>query len=185
MDYLSSGLEHGFDTFVSDTNLKTKECKHLLSACENADIVQELLDAECDKGYAYGPFSEPPFDNYRVSSIGIAIGNYSGEKRLIVDLSLNRNSKSHSSINNDIDKDLCTLSNIIIDDAISKICEFGKGAVLCKFDIKDAFKHCPIKKDQWHLFLVRWNMMYYVLNRLAFGCRSSPRIFDSLAQAIC
>ena len=81
MDYLCSGLEHGFDTFVSDTNLKTKEYKNLLSACENADIVQELLDAECDKGYAYGPFSEPPFDNYRVSPIGIAIGKYSGKKR--------------------------------------------------------------------------------------------------------
>ena len=52
---------------------------------------------------------------------------------------------------------MCTQSNVRIDDAISKICEFGKRAVLCKFDIKDAFKHCPIKKDQCHLFLVRWN----------------------------
>ena len=50
MDYLCSGLEYGFDTLVSDTNLKTKECKNLLSARENADIVQELLDTECAKG---------------------------------------------------------------------------------------------------------------------------------------
>ena len=185
MDYLCSGLEHGFDTLVSDTKLKTKECRNLLSARENADTVQELLDSECANGYAYGPFSSAPFETYRVSPIGIATGKYSGKKRLIVDLSSPHNSKNHSSINNLIDKDQCTLSYIRIDDAISKICEFGKGAVLCKFDIKQAFKHCPIKKDQWHLFLVRWDGMYYVLTRLAFGCRSSPRIFDNLAQAIC
>ena len=185
MDYLCSGLEYGFDTLVSDTNLKTKEYKNLLSARENADIVQERLDSECAKGYAYGPFSEPPFENYRVSPIGIAVGKYSGKKRLIIDLSSPHNSKSHSSINNLIDKDQCTLSYVRIVDAISKICEFGKGTVLCKFDIQDAFKHCPVTKDQWHLFLVRWNRMYYVLTRLAFGCRSSPRIFDNLAQAVC
>ena len=104
-----------------------------------------------------------------------------GKKRLIIDLSSPHNSKSHSSINNLIDKDQCTLSYARIDDAISKICEFGKGAVLCKFEIQDAFKHCPVTKDQWHLFLVRWNRMYYILTRLAFGCRSSPRIFDNLA----
>ena len=185
MDYLRAGLEHGFDTLVSDINLQTKECKNLLTARENPSIVQELLDAECTKGYAYGPFSDTPFENYRVSPIGIAIGKYSGKKRLIIDLSSPHKSKLHSSINELIDKDQCTLSYVRIDDALNKICEFGKGAILCKFDIKDAFKHCPIRKDQWHLFLVRWNGMYYVMTRLAFGCRSSPRIFDNLAQALC
>ena len=185
MDYLRAGLEHGFDTLVSDINLQTKECKNLLTARENPSIVQELLDAECTKGYAYGPFSDTPFENYRVSPIGIAIGKYSGKKRLIIDLSSPHKSKLHSSINELIDKDQCTLSYVRIDDAINKICEFEKGAILCKFDIKDAFKHCPIRKDQWHLFLVRWNGMYYVMTRLAFGCRSSPRIFDNLAQALC
>ena len=79
MDYLCSGHEYGFDTLVSDTNLKTKDCNNLLSARENADIVQELLDTQCAKGYAYGPFSEPRFENYRVSPIGIAVGKYWGK----------------------------------------------------------------------------------------------------------
>ena len=84
-----------------------------------------------------------------------------------------------------IDKEPCTLSYVRIDDAIKSICEFGKGAILCKFDIQDAFRHYPIRKDQWRLFLVRWERIYYVLTTLAFGCRSSPKIFDSLAKAIC
>ena len=178
-------MEYGFDTLISETNLKTKECKNLLSAQDNAVSVKELLTTECAKGFAYGPFSKAPYEEYRVSRIGIAAGKYSGKKRLIIDLSSPHNSTNHISINDLIDKDQCTLSYVKIDDAIKKICEFGKGAVLCKFDIQDAFKHCPIRKDQWHLFLVKWEGRYYVLTRLAFGCRSSPKIFDSLARAVC
>ena len=181
VSYLCSGLEHGFDTLVSDTNLKTKECNNLLTARDNPEIVDELLEAECAKGYAYGPFSEAPFEQYRVSPIGVATGKYSGKKRLIIDLSSPRNSRNHRSINELIDKEQCCLTYVKIDDAIKKICEYGKGAVLCKFDIKDAFKHCPIQKDQWHLFCVQWVKNYYVLTRLAFGWRSSPKIFDTLA----
>ena len=130
MDYLCSGLENGFDTLISDTNLETKECKNLLSARDNATAVQDLLTTECAKGFAYGPFSEAPYENYRVSPIGIAIGKYSGKKRLIIDLSSPHNSTSHISINNLIDKDQCSLTYVKIDDAIKKICEFGKGAIL-------------------------------------------------------
>ena len=165
--------------------METKECKNLLSASQNAAVVQELLQTECAKGFAYGPFSEAPFENYRVSPIGIATGKYSGKKRLIIDLSSPHNSADHASINDLIDKEQCTLSYVKIDDAIKQICEFGRGAILCKFDIQDAFKHCAIRKDQWHLFLVKWEGMYYVMSRLPFGCRSSPKIFDYLAQAVC
>ena len=72
-----------------------------------------------------------------------------------------------------------------LDDAIKRIRETGQSALLCKFDIKDAFKICPVKKDQWKLFCVRWEGLVYVLVRLCFGCRSSPVILDSLARCIC
>lgn len=178
-------MEFGFDTLVSDTELPTKECKNLLSARTQPDIVLQLLKEECEKGYAYGPFVESPFINYRVSPIGVATGKYSGKKRMIIDLSAPHNDEKNTSINDLIDKEECRLTYVRIDDAIKKISELGTGSLLCKFDIKDAFKQCPVKKDQWHLFCVRWNGLIYVLVRLAFGCRSSPKIFDSLARCIC
>lgn len=61
----------------------------------------------------------------------------------------------------------------------------GHGARLCKFDIRDAFKVCPVRKDQWKLFCIRWEGLIYVLVRLSFGCRSSPKIFDTLACSVC
>ena len=57
--------------------------------------------------------------------------------------------------------------------------------MLTKFDISEAFKNLPIKSSQWPYFCVEWNSFYYVYVRLVFGCRSSPRIFDNLSQAIC
>ena len=43
----------GFDTYVSDTNLETKECKNLKSAQDDPQAVRKLIKKECDNGYAY------------------------------------------------------------------------------------------------------------------------------------
>lgn len=145
-----------------------------MSARTQPEIVSNLLREECEKGYAYGPFRDAPFDCYRISPIGVATGKYSGKKRLIIDLSAPHNDSAHSSINDLIDKEQCSLTYVKLDDAIKKISEVGTGAMLCKFDIKDAFKICPVRKDQRKLFCVRWDNLVYVLVRLSFGCRSSP-----------
>lgn len=185
VQYLCKGLREGFDTLIPDIDLPNKECKNLLSARQNVQEVQELINQECSKGYLYGPFRLPPFETYRVSPLGLAIGKYSGKKRLIVDLSSPHEDPEHVSINELINKDLCSMTYVKIDDAIKAICRYGKGALMTKFDISDAFKNLPIKGSQWPYFCVKWNGLYYVFVRLVFGCRSSPRIFDTLSQAIC
>lgn len=184
-EYLCSGLRFGFDTLIPPVTLPNKVCKNLYSARNDALAVQNLIETECREGFLYGPFDKPPFINYRVSPLGIAVGKYSGKKRLIVDLSSPHEDPSNVSVNELIDKDLCTLSYVKIDDAIKAICRCGKGALLSKMDIANAFKNLPIKPTQWPFFCVKWSGKYYVFVRLVFGCRSSPRIFDSLSQAIC
>ena len=183
--YLCSGLREGFDTMVSFAPHVNIECKNLLSARRNPTDVRELIESECDQGFLYGPFSEPPFDKYRVSPIGLAVGKYSGKKRLIVDLSSPHDDPQNSSINDLIDKESCRLSYVKIDDAIKAIQHYGRNALLCKVDISNAFKIMPIKGNQWPYFCVKWENKYYVYVRLVFGCRSSPKIFDTLSQALC
>ena len=170
---------------VQTTQLPTKECKNLLSASKQPSIVDQLLAKECAKGFMLGPFPSPPFPNYRVSPIGIAEGKYSKKKRLIIDLSSPHDDHTHASINDLIDKDQCSLSYVRIDDAIQIIQSYGKGAIMCKADISDAFKQIPITPSQWHLFCVKWRGSYYVCVRLPFGSRSSPKLFDTLSLAIC
>ncbi|XP_033763092.1 uncharacterized protein LOC117344458 isoform X1 [Pecten maximus] len=181
---LCDRLQVGFDTKVSSTDLPTYECRNLLSARNNQDTVSNLLQEEVSKGFMYGPFQSPPFVPYRVSPLGLATHKYSGKQRLIIDLSSPHNNNAHTSINDLIDKDLCSLSYVTIDDAIAIIKHKGKHAAMCKADITDAFKQIPIHPSQWHLFCVKWNNSYYHYVRLPFGSRSSPKIFDQLSQAI-
>ncbi|XP_057175508.1 uncharacterized protein LOC130545160 [Triplophysa rosa] len=43
----------------------------------------------------------------------------------------------------------------------------------------------PIHLKFCHLFCIRWREKFYFSVRLTFGCRSSPKIFDMLSEAIC
>lgn len=186
MSYLCNGLRFGFDTMIQDFDFPSKECKNLLSAIQNPDIVDKLLLSETTKGFLEGPFPAPPFPRYRVSPIGVSFHKYSNKPRLIVDLSApHSEDKQEPSINSLIDKEKCSLSYVTIDDAIKNIHKLGKGTTMCKIDISDAFKLIPILPSQWHLFCVKWRNGYYYYTKLAFGCRSSPKIFDCLSQAIC
>ena len=185
VDYLCDGLTYGFDTMISDITVPTKECSNLRSALERPDTVDSLIKSETQKGFLEGPFLKPPFARFRVSPIGVAIGKYSGKPRLIVDLSSPHDNEEHVSVNEMIDKDHCSLSYVKIDDAIKIIQKLGKGTTMCKTDIADAFKLMPITPSQWHMYCIKWRQQYYFYTRLAFGCRSSPKIFDTLSKAIC
>lgn len=185
MQYLCQGFTEGFDTLISETCLPTKECKNLQSATTQPEIIDKLIDSEVDKGFLQGPYKQLPFSQYRVSPIGVSFGKYSNKPRLIVDLSAPHEDEQNPSVNELIDKELCSLSYVSVDDAINKILELGQGTLMCKTDISDAFKIIPITPSQWHMFCVKWKGKYYFYNKLAFGCRSSPRIFDNLSQAVC
>jgi len=43
---------------------------------------------------------------------------------------------------------LCSLSYVHLDDAIKVIYNYGRGSILCKTDISDAFKQVPISPEQ-------------------------------------
>ena len=170
---------------ISTINLPVKECNNLQSAVRQPEIVQQLVDSEIRKGFLIGPFDTPPFDMYRVSPLGVAQGKYSSKNRLIVDLSAPHGKSVHSSINDLINKNDCSLSYVTIDDAIQEIIKQGTGALMCKADISDAFKLIPIKPSQYHMFCVKWNDQYFYYRTLSFGCRSSPKIFDQFSSALC
>lgn len=177
-------MTNGFDPGIENLPEITTECKNNKSAKTQPFVVAELIQSELDNDFLLGPFKQSPFELYRISPIGIAEGKYSKKKRLIVDLSAPYDDEIQS-INELIDKDLHLLSYVTVDDAIELIKKAGEGALLCKFDIANAFKLIPLKPETWHLFGIKWKNLYYFYQRLVFGCRSSPKIFDQLSVAIC
>ncbi|XP_058876991.1 uncharacterized protein LOC131731955 [Acipenser ruthenus] len=147
-------------------------------------VVSSLLQAEVDKGFMVGPFAAPPFTTFRINPIGIATCKYSGKKRLIIDLSAPRGSYT-CSINSLISSEEFALHYIKLSDTIHFIKIAGHGAWLAKADISDAFKVMPIHPSLRYLFGVCWADKFYFSTQLTFGCRSSPKIFDSLSEALC
>ena len=67
VEYLYSGLRNGCDTLVKTNNITTKECKNNLSDRLQENVVTEVIEKELQKGFVYGPFSEPSFKNYSQS----------------------------------------------------------------------------------------------------------------------
>ncbi|XP_071781595.2 uncharacterized protein LOC139931867 [Centroberyx gerrardi] len=157
---------------------------NLQSALAEPHTVNTLLAKEVKEGFMIGPFNNPPFPVFRISPIGIATRKYSGKKRLIIDLSSPHGSHIPS-INSVIPSPDFSMQYATIDHAITLIRLAGRGAWLSKADITSAFKVLPIHPDFWRFFGVCWKGAYYFSVRLTFGCRSSPRIFDSLSEALC
>ena len=155
------------------------------SAISQKECVSELIAAEVSKGYLSGPFKYMPFTNFRINPIGIAESKYSKKKRLIVDLSAPHDDLEHPSLNELIDKSEFSLQYVSIDDAIRLIKHLGPHAWLIKTDIMDAFKNLPIAPELWPFHGIKWNNEYYFYNKLVFGSRFSPKIFDTLSTAVC
>ena len=184
VDSLLEGLRSGFHTGLLQIPARSFECKNNLSARRDPHTVKACLDSEVSKGYMIGPFKIPPFDCYRTSPLGLAERKYSDKKRLILDLSAPYDNEEIFSMNEVINKEDYSLSYVKIDDAISIIKSLGPGAWLSKTDMVDAFKQIPINPSLWPFYGAKWQDEYYFYTRLAFGSRSSPKIFDMLSSAI-
>lgn len=184
VNYLITGLIQGFFAGLLWLPKLSFSCNNLLSAVKEPEIVDFLLEKEVKKGFLIGPFDKSPFSICRINPIGIATRKYSGKKRLIFDLSAPHNDATQS-INSLIPLTPFSLFYATVDDAIKIIKKAGRGAWLAKADITDAFKIMPLHPSQWHLFGIKWREKFYFSVRLTFGCRSSPKIFDTLSEALC
>ena len=115
------------------------------------------------------------------SPIGIIPKKHKPSKwRLKVDLS----SPSDGSVNDGIDKDLCSLSYTMVDIVANRMRVLGKGSLLAKMDIKQAYRMIPVHHEDRYLLGMRWQGAVYVEKTLPFGLRSAPIIFSVVANAL-
>lgn len=118
----------------------------------------------------------PPLPNLRCSGLGVVLKKDRGW-RLIYHLS----APTYNSIN---DPTTYSLQYSTIDDAIKIFHEVGRGALLAKADLKNAFRLCPVRLEDWHLLEIHWQGNYYVDTCLPFGLRSAPFLFNMVADVL-
>ena len=178
-EYLVSGFSCGFHIhFMGERH--AFESPNLKSALEQPQIVVSKLNKERDAGRIVGPFSEPPFHNFRCSPLGIVPKKDPSEFRLIHHLSY----PPGSSVNDFIPEKCSSVHYASINDAISVIKRKGAGCFMAKTDVKSAFRIIPIHPNDFALLGMKWQNSYYFDRCLPMGCSSSCAIFEAFSTAL-
>ena len=177
--YILQGIEFGFRIGFDRSQALHSAPFNLPS--QNSSVISDYLKREIslNRMWKYPRHVSPPGIHF--SPIGvIPKKNRPGKWRLIVDLSSPRG----FSINDGISSDLSTLSYTSVDHLASLVLSHGKGALLVKADIKEAYRMIPIHPDDQHLLGIHWNECVYIDRMLPFSLRSAPKIFTAVADAL-
>ena len=69
-------------------------------------------------------------------------------------------------------------------DAVRLIRTLGRGCLLAKLDLKEAYRAVPVHPSDQRLLGVAWDDTVYIDKALPFGLRSAPKIFSAPTDAM-
>ena len=133
-----------------------------------------------------GPYKNPPFEYFVQSPIGLVPKDKGLKARLIFHLSYPR---TGDSVNSGIPKEKCSVKYPDFDEAVALCVKEGVGCCIGKSDMSSAFRHVPLRKDQWWLMVMKAShpvtkVFYFVDKCLPFGSFISCAIFQSISDTI-
>ena len=159
--------------------LKTAR-SNMLSALPHPDIVSDYI-AKKPSSHHLARVGQPQLAaslHIQTSPLGVILKKGQTNKwRLIMDLSL---PTGHDGI----EKEFCTFYYASISDAAMQLNALGKGALMAKMDIKQAYRNIPVALEDRHLLGISWDNTVYVDQVLPFGLRSVPLIFSTVADTL-
>lgn len=145
------GLAHGFNTGFkwSSAALHVRR-SNLSSALSQESIISDYISKELQAGRisSVGPVTEADRLGIHTSPLGVIPKKGQPNKwRLILDLS----SPPGYSVNDGIDKEMCSLHYSSVDDVVAKVLQLGRGTLLGKMDIRHAYRNIPISSSDRRL----------------------------------
>ena len=57
--------------------------------------------------------------------------------------------RAGESVNDGIDRDLCSMHYVSVDIAVRHIVQLGQGALIAKIDIQQAYRNIPVHLKNW------------------------------------
>jgi len=179
--YVLSGIQEGFRVGFDHAKRSCISAKaNLPSAATNQEVVTAYLEEECAHGRVILVGPRESVAGLHISPFGVIPKGQTGKWRLIVDLS----SPHGHSVNDGIDRELCSLSYVSVEDVASSILLLGRGALMAKIDIKNAYRLIPVHPDDRLLLGMEWQGRAYIDTTLPFGLRSAPKIFTAVADML-
>ena len=175
--FLSRGFEFGFP-LPSFSGAGCTVVGNLKSASQFPQIVREKVEKEIAEGRIAGPFEHPPFDDFRISPLGVVPKREQNTYRIIHHLSFPKG----DSLNDEIDVELCSVTYATFEEAIVKIRQCGPGALLAKADIKSAFRLLPIAPEAFNSLGFYFDGAYFFDRCLPMGCSVSCSYFEAFSS---
>ena len=87
-------------------------------------------------------------------------------------------------MNDGILKDTFSVKYMTVDVVINGIMTYGRGTLLAKFDVENAYRNVAVHAEDRYLLGMQWRDRYFVDMALPFGLRSAPFIFKSIADLL-
>ena len=97
---------------------------------------------------------------------------------------MNLSAPEGHSVNDGISKELSSLAYISVDDIVDRVLAQGRGAMMAKMDIKQAYRNVLVHPQDRLLLGMSWEGQVLVDTALPFGLRSAPLIFTAVADAL-
>ena len=159
-NYLVRWFTYGFTIGCLDlpVHFDINMC-NLKSADDYAYIIDKKVANELLLGRVLGPYDVPPTCiNYRISPLGVVPKKNPGEFRMIHHLYF----PDGSSVNDFIPKEISSVQNATIQDAIDVIKDSPKPVYMAKVDVESAFRIIPISPADRPLLGFRWRGQYFM-----------------------
>lgn len=172
------GFLTGFKINYSGPRIASN-CNNLVSAKQHESELEEKINKEIIAGRIAGPFIERPFENLRLSPIGL-VPKKEGGWRMIQHLSYPHG----ESVNSFIDPDLSTVQYTSFDKVLATISAIGKGAILARMDIKSAFRLLPLDPKDFPLFGFKFKSMFYFDKNLVMGLSAACALWEKYASFV-
>lgn len=138
-------------------------------------VIQQKLEQDLQSGRIAPATQLSPFIS---SPLGL-VPKSNGDLRRIHHLSYPRG----LSVNDFIPKEATNLRYATLKNIFTRVCRAGRGAVIIKKDIKDAFRNIPVAPHQRWLLGSQWEDKFYQDTCLPFGLCTSPFLFNLFGEA--
>lgn len=186
IDYLRQGFTQGFSLEYQGPRDRQMTANNLKLRVGSKRQLWDKIMKEVKLGRVAGPFMKPPFRCYIQSPIGLVPKHNPGDNRLIFHLSF----PEGESVNDYIPKEKATVQYQDLDCAVQMILEEPGEVYLSSADLSSAFRHCPIRPQDFPLLVMKaehpqTGLEYYFVDKaLSFGCSISCALFTRVSNAI-
>ena len=153
--------------------------KNAKSAYENGILLTDTIAHWVKSEMVAGPFDSPPLKNFRVNPL-MAV-KQKNKVRPILNLSAPKNFSFNDAVIENSLRKLEMSSAALFAKALRRA---GKGALMAKYDICDAYKQIIGHPSQWAAFGFKWLGKYFYDITTVFGSKSAPTNFDSIPETV-